>query len=131
MMKRTVKFGSISAQSLTSMIWDRHYSSDREANSGAERHHQRWAQRAGGLRLPAHLDKEPHYHLAALEQETTDQDFDFLAEALNREIRDLDAEIRVHTYWGNPNQQRGYWEQPSYGRAMLHLHRGRRRCCHL
>ena len=49
------------------------------------------------------------------------KDLDFLTEALNREVRGLDAEIWVHTCWGNPNQQRGYWEPPSYGRAIPHL----------
>ena len=27
----------------------------------------------------------------------------------------------VHTCWGNPNQQRVYWEPPSYERALPHL----------
>ena len=27
----------------------------------------------------------------------------------------------VHTCWGNPNQQRVYWEVPSYERALPHL----------
>ena len=27
----------------------------------------------------------------------------------------------MHTGWGNPNQQRVYWEVPSYERAMPHL----------
>ena len=33
----------------------------------------------------------------------------------------VDAEIWVHTCWGNPNQQRVYWEVPSYERALPHL----------
>ena len=27
----------------------------------------------------------------------------------------------MHTCWGNPNQQRVYWEVPSYERALPHL----------
>ena len=33
----------------------------------------------------------------------------------------VDAEIWVHTCWGNPNQQRVYWETPSYERALPYL----------
>jgi hypothetical protein len=31
------------------------------------------------------------------------------------------AEIWVHTCWGNTNQQRVYWEVPSYECALPHL----------
>ena len=33
----------------------------------------------------------------------------------------MDAEIWVHTCWGNPNQQRVHWKVPSYERALPHL----------
>jgi hypothetical protein len=33
----------------------------------------------------------------------------------------VDAEIWVHTCWGHPNQQRVYWEPPSYERALPYL----------
>ena len=33
----------------------------------------------------------------------------------------LDRQPRASTCWGNPNQQRVYWEVPSYERALPHL----------
>ena len=33
----------------------------------------------------------------------------------------VDTEVWVHTCWGNPNQQRLYWELPSYERALPFL----------
>jgi 5-methyltetrahydropteroyltriglutamate--homocysteine methyltransferase len=44
-----------------------------------------------------------------------------LTEAFNRQLIGVDAEIWVHTCWGNPNQQRVYWEPPSYERALPYL----------
>ena len=44
-----------------------------------------------------------------------------MTEAFNRQLVGVNAEIWVHTCWGNPNQQRTYWETPSYERAMPHL----------
>src|SRR5260370_3761088 len=44
-----------------------------------------------------------------------------MTEAFNRRVAGVDAEIWVHTCWGNPNQQRVYWEVPSYERALPHL----------
>jgi hypothetical protein len=34
---------------------------------------------------------------------------------------DVNAEIWVHTCWGNPNQQRVHWKVPSYERALPDL----------
>jgi 5-methyltetrahydropteroyltriglutamate--homocysteine methyltransferase len=44
-----------------------------------------------------------------------------LTEAFNRQLVGVEAEIWVHTCWGNPNQQRVYWEPPSYERALPYL----------
>ena len=41
--------------------------------------------------------------------------------AFNREVSGLDAEIWAHTCWGNPNQQRGYWDPPSYEASLPYL----------
>src|SRR5262249_10188350 len=39
----------------------------------------------------------------------------------NRQLTGVNAEIWVHTCWGNPNQQRVHWKVPSYERALPHL----------
>ena len=51
----------------------------------------------------------------------TDAELEFQTEAFNRQLAGVDAEIWVHTCWGNPNQQRVYWEVPSYERSLPHL----------
>ena len=33
----------------------------------------------------------------------------------------MEAEIWVHTCWGNPNQQALFWERPSYEKALPYL----------
>src|ERR1700686_3371153 len=51
----------------------------------------------------------------------SDAELEFQTEAFNRQLAGVEAEIWVHTCWGNPNQQRVYWEVPSYERALPHL----------
>src|SRR5260221_131590 len=58
--------------------------------------------------------EEPPHHMRAQQPECTDADLDFLTEAFNRQLTGVNAEIWVHTCWGNPNQQRVHWEVPSY-----------------
>src|SRR5207249_7068160 len=65
--------------------------------------------------------EEPPHHGRTTRPDTTDADLEFLTEAFNRQLVGVDAEIWVHTCWGNPNQQRVYWEPPSYERALPYL----------
>src|SRR5206468_3182053 len=58
--------------------------------------------------------EEPPQHGRTTRPDCTDADLEFLTEAFNRQLVGVDAEIWVHTCWGNPNQQRVYWEPPSY-----------------
>ena len=121
MTERPVKFGTISAQSVAGMIWDEYYHSDRElllelCDIINEELRELVASGCHLIQV-----EEPHHHLAALKEKTTTQDLEFMTEAFNREVRDLDAEVWVHTCWGNPNQQRVYWEAPSYERSIPHL----------
>src|SRR5438477_11174219 len=50
-----------------------------------------------------------------------DAELEFQTAACNRQVAGVEAKIWVHACWGNPNQQRVYWEVPSYERAMPHL----------
>src|SRR5205814_2195311 len=50
---------------------------------------------------------------------TTAADLRLQTEAVNRQVRGVEAEIWVHTCWGNPNQQRLFWEVPSYAPAAV------------
>ena len=65
--------------------------------------------------------EEPPHHGRSLRPDCTEAELEFLTEAFNRQLVGVNAEIWVHTCWGNPNQQRVYWEVPSYERAMPHL----------
>jgi 5-methyltetrahydropteroyltriglutamate--homocysteine methyltransferase len=65
--------------------------------------------------------EEPRHHGLTTRPDCTDAELEFQTEAFNRQLAGVDAEIWVHTCWGNPNQQRVYWEVPSYERALPHL----------
>ena len=65
--------------------------------------------------------EEPRHHLASLAPATTDRDLEFFTEAFNREVRGVNAEIWVHTCWGNPAQQRLFSPVPSYERVLPYL----------
>ena len=63
---------------------------------------------------------EPRHHFLGLSPATKDEDYAFFTEAFNREIRGVNAEIWLHTCWGNPAQQR-LVDDPSYQRSMAYL----------
>ena len=65
--------------------------------------------------------EEPRHHGLSTLPDCKDADLEFQTEAFNRQLVGVDAEIWVHCCWGNPNQQRVYWEVPSYERALPHL----------
>src|SRR5437899_2737388 len=65
--------------------------------------------------------EEPRHHGLTTLPNCNDKDLEFQTEAFNRQLDGVDAEIWVHTCWGNPNQQRVYWEVPSYERALPYL----------
>jgi len=118
---RPVKFGTICAPVLASMLWNEHYRDNREMIldlcdiMNAELRELV----AAGCSL-IQLEEPPH-HGRTTRPDCTDDELEFLTEAFNRQLGGLDAEIWVHTCWGNPNQQRVYWEVPSYERALPYL----------
>jgi len=121
MTDKPLKFGTISAQTLSRMMWNQYYPSEKElildlcdimneelrdlADSGCQL-----------IQI-----EEPRHHFIAQSQATTEDDFEFFTEAFNREVRGVDAEIWLHTCWGNPAQQRLMWDPPSYERAIPYL----------
>ena len=118
---RPVKFGAISAQTLSSMLWNEAYADTQEmilalaALMNAE-----WKSLAAAGCQVIQVE-EPMHHFRALNPATTEADMAFLTDAFNREVEGVDAEIWVHTCWGNPNQQALFWERPSYEPALPHL----------
>jgi 5-methyltetrahydropteroyltriglutamate--homocysteine methyltransferase len=65
--------------------------------------------------------EEPRQHGLTTRPDCSDAELEFQTQAFNRQLAGVDAEIWVHTCWGNPNQQRVYWEVPSYERALPYL----------
>jgi 5-methyltetrahydropteroyltriglutamate--homocysteine methyltransferase len=121
MTDRPVKFGTISAQCAARMIWNRHYPADRELVLDLCDIMNEELRDLAGAGCPLIQIEEPRHHFAALGPATTEKDFRFYTDAFNREVRGVQAEIWAHTCWGNPNQQRIFWEPPSYERALSHL----------
>jgi len=118
---RPVKFGAICAPALASMLWNRHYPDDRAMVldlcdiMNAEF---RALSEAG---CPLIQVEEPRQHGLTTRADCTDADLEFQTQAFNRQLIGVEAEIWAHTCWGNPNQQRVYWEVPSYERALPYL----------
>jgi 5-methyltetrahydropteroyltriglutamate--homocysteine methyltransferase len=121
MTDRPVKFGAICAPALASMLWNEFYPDDRAMVGdlcdimNAEFRDMV----AAGCRLIQ--VEEPRQHMRSQQADCTDADLEFLTAEFNRQLAGVDAEIWVHTCWGNPNQQRVHWHVPSYERALPHL----------
>src|SRR5262245_44082901 len=121
MTDRPVKFGAICAPALASMLWNEFYDDDKAmildlcdiVNAELRE------LAAAGCQL-IQVEEPPH-HMRAQQPDCSDADLEFLTEAFNRQLTGVNAEIWVHTCWGNPNQQRVHWKVPSYERALPHL----------
>ena len=118
MTDRPVKFGAICAPALASMLWNEYYADDKEMMLDLCDIMNAEFREMAAAGCPLIQVEEPPHHGRALRPDCTDADLEFLTEAFNRQLVGVNAEIWVHTCWGNPNQQRVYWEVPSYERAM-------------
>ncbi|MEZ5856150.1 MAG: hypothetical protein R3D67_15890 [Hyphomicrobiaceae bacterium] len=121
MTDRPVKFGTICAPAIASMLWNEYYEDDKTMIlelCDIMNEELREVAQAG---CPLIQVEEPPHHMRAQQPDCSDADLQFLTEAFNRQLTGVDAEIWVHTCWGNPNQQRVHWKVPSYERALEHL----------
>lgn len=118
---RPVKFGAICAPALASMLWNEFYPDDKAMILDLCDIMNAEFRALAAAGCPIVQVEEPPHHMRAQMAETTDADLQFLTDAFNRQLKGVDAEIWVHTCWGNPNQQRVHWEVPSYERALPHL----------
>jgi len=118
---KPVKFGAICAPILSSMLWNEYYDDDKAMILDLCDIMNAELRELVAAGCPLIQLEEPPHHSRALLPTTTEADLAFMTEAFNRQLDGVDAEIWVHTCWGNPNQQRTYWETPSYERAMPHL----------
>jgi 5-methyltetrahydropteroyltriglutamate--homocysteine methyltransferase len=118
---RPVKFGTICAPGLASMLWNEHYPDDRAMVLDLCDIMNAELRELAAAGCPVIQVEEPRHHGLTTRPDCTDADLEFQTEVFNRQLVGVDAEIWAHTCWGNPNQQRVYWEVPSYERALPHL----------
>jgi 5-methyltetrahydropteroyltriglutamate--homocysteine methyltransferase len=118
---RPVKFGAICAPALASMLWNRHYPDDRAMVLDLCDIMNAELRELAAVGCPVIQVEEPRHHGLTTRPDCTEAELEFQTEAFNRQLDGVAAEIWVHTCWGNPNQQRVYWEVPSYERALPFL----------
>ena len=120
MSARPMKFGTISAQTMTRMMVNQHYASDRELilDIADIMNAELREVAAAGCRVIQ--IEEPRHHIASADG-IDDGELQFLTDAFNREIKGVETEVWLHTCWGNPSQQPIHWQRPSYERALPHL----------
>jgi len=120
MSARPVKFGAISAQTMTKLIVNRHYASERELILDAADIMNAELREVAAAGCRVIQIEEPRHHISAAAG-VGDRELEFFTEAINREIRGVETEVWLHTCWGNPSQQPLHWQRPSYERALPHL----------
>ena len=73
---------------------------------GSRRHHERRVARRSPRRAArSSRSRSRRITSRAPTARRTDADLEFLTDAINRQIKGVEAEMWVHTCWGNPNQQ--------------------------
>ena len=117
MTDRPVKFGAICAPSMAGMLWNAFYKDDQEMMLDLCDIMNAELRDMAAAGCPLIQVEEPPHHMRAQQKECKDSDLEFLTAAFNRQLTGVDAEIWVHTCWGNPNQQRVHYNVPSYERA--------------
>jgi 5-methyltetrahydropteroyltriglutamate--homocysteine methyltransferase len=118
---RPVKFGAICAPALASMLWNEYYADDKEMILDLCDIMNAELRELAAAGCPLIQVEEPRHHGLTTRPDCSEADLEFQTQAFNRQLKGVDAEIWVHTCWGNPNQQRVYWEVPSYERALPYL----------
>ncbi|MBI3966127.1 MAG: cobalamin-independent methionine synthase II family protein [Chloroflexi bacterium] len=118
---KPVKFGTICAPILPGMLWNEYYSDQKELIYDLCDIFNAELRELAAAGCPLIQLEEPPHHGNSTRPDCTDAELEFLTEAFNRQTAGVNAEIWVHTCWGNPNQQRVWWEPPSYERALPFL----------
>ncbi|HTV45684.1 MAG TPA: cobalamin-independent methionine synthase II family protein [Stellaceae bacterium] len=118
---RPVKFGAICAPALASMLWNQYYPDDRAMVLDLCDIMNAEFRELAAAGCPLIQVEEPRQHGLTTRADCTDAELEFQTQVFNRQLQGVEAEIWAHTCWGNPNQQRVYWEVPSYERALPYL----------
>ena len=115
-----LKFGTICSQSVARMVWNEYYPTEKELILDLCDIMNQELRNLADSGCDLIQIEEPRHHFMGLNPATKDEDYAFYTEAFNREIRGVNAEIWLHTCWGNPAQQR-LVTNPSYERSIAHL----------
>jgi 5-methyltetrahydropteroyltriglutamate--homocysteine methyltransferase len=118
---KPVKFGAICAPALASMLWNEFYADDKALILDLCDIMNAEFRELADAGCPLIQVEEPPTHGRSVQPNVTDAELQFTIDAFNRQLVGVNAEIWAHTCWGNPNQQRVYWEVPSYERALPYL----------
>jgi 5-methyltetrahydropteroyltriglutamate--homocysteine methyltransferase len=103
------------------MLWNRHYPDDRAMVLDLCDIMNAEFRELAAAGCPLIQVEEPRQHGLTTRADCTEAELEFQTHAFNRQLVGVEAEIWAHTCWGNPNQQRLYWEAPSYERALPYL----------
>src|SRR5262245_17736007 len=115
MKERPVKFGAICAPALASMLWNEFYLDDKAMVRDLCDIMNAEFRDMGAPGSVVIQVEETRHHMRAQQDDGTDADLEFLTEEFNRQLVGVNAEIWVHTCWGNPNQQRVFFFQAEDG----------------
>jgi len=118
---KPVKFGAICAPALASMLWNAYYPDDHAMVLDLCDIMNAELRELAAAGCPVIQVEEPRQHGLTTRPDCSEAELEFQTRAFNRQLEGVGAEIWVHTCWGNPNQQRVYWEVPSYERALPYL----------
>ena len=123
MTQKPVKFGSISADCLESIISNEYYKDRKELVMDlCEVMHKEFQSLADAGCQVLQVE-EPWVHRFDHHAEDTGMSMEFYVEAFNRSIEGLTEKLELwcHTCWGNPAQQRFYDSAKSYAPALEYM----------
>jgi 5-methyltetrahydropteroyltriglutamate--homocysteine methyltransferase len=118
MTSKPVKFGTISATTLAAFLQNEYYPDDKALLFDLCDIMNAELRELAAAGCPIIQIEEPRHHYLAIQPNVSAAMLDLETEAFNRLVRGVEAEIWVHTCWGNPNQQRLYRDIPSYEPAL-------------
>ena len=89
MSEHPVKFGSVSAQTIPSMLWNEAYDDERDLILDLAAIINKELRELAAAGCPVIQVEEPQHHFRALNPNTSKEDMAFLNEAFNREVEAL------------------------------------------
>ena len=118
---KPVKFGAVSAQCIPGMLWNNYYDQFNDLINALVTIMNAEFRELAEAGCEIIQVEEPRIHMATANTKGKNKDVEFYIDAFNREVEGVNAEIWAHTCWGNPNQQRIFWDVPSYEKAIPYM----------